>query len=271
MTFRPRIARLPLGLQLPYVSQGDPSGIPVLFLHGITDSWRSFEPVLPQLPDSLYAMAMTQRGHGDASRPTSGYRIGDLAEDVAAFLDEMGIENALIVGHSMGSSVALRFALDYPDRTLGLVLAGAFAGYRGNPAVQHFIRTEIAPLRDPIDRELAHAFQISTLAKAIAPDFLDMVVKESLKVPARVWRAAFEGLADDDFYGRLGRVTTPTLVIWGDRDLFSPYAEQQRLCRSIPGSHLKTYVGCGHALHWEEPVRFARDVAAHAMVHACPA
>jgi pimeloyl-ACP methyl ester carboxylesterase len=57
---------LPNGVRLPYVEQGDPSGVPVLLLHGITDSWYSFEPVLPHLPESIHAFALTQRGHGDA-------------------------------------------------------------------------------------------------------------------------------------------------------------------------------------------------------------
>ena len=64
-----RIAELPDGLRLPYVERGDPAGIPVVFLHGITDSWRSFQLVLPHLPPSIRALALTQRGHGDASRP----------------------------------------------------------------------------------------------------------------------------------------------------------------------------------------------------------
>ena len=58
---------------LPYVAQGDPSGVPVLLLHGTTDSWRSFEAVLPHLPTSMHAIALTQRGHGDATRPVTGY------------------------------------------------------------------------------------------------------------------------------------------------------------------------------------------------------
>ena len=61
--------KLSNGVTLPYVEQGDPSGVPVVLLHGITDSWRSFAPVLPSLPASIHAFALTQRGHGDADRP----------------------------------------------------------------------------------------------------------------------------------------------------------------------------------------------------------
>jgi non-heme chloroperoxidase len=115
---------LPTGVTLPFVEQGDPAGVPVVLLHGGTDSWRSFEPVLPYLPSSIRAFALTQRGHGDASRPASGYHPRDFSADVAAFLDSQGLESAVIAGHSMGSTVALRFALDYPERTRGLVPMG---------------------------------------------------------------------------------------------------------------------------------------------------
>ena len=57
---------------LPYVEQGDASGVPMLLLHGVTDSWRSFECMLPYLPASIHAFALTQRGHGDADHPAAG-------------------------------------------------------------------------------------------------------------------------------------------------------------------------------------------------------
>src|SRR5687768_3405964 len=62
-------AALSTGVTLPFVEQGDPAGMPVVLLHGLTDSWQSFAPVLPFLPASIRAFAVTQRGHGDADRP----------------------------------------------------------------------------------------------------------------------------------------------------------------------------------------------------------
>ena len=136
-----RSVQLPNRVKLPYVEQGDPAGVPVVFLHGVTDSWRSFEPVLPHLPESLHVFALTQRGHGDADRPATGYRTRHFAADVVAFMDALGLEQAIVVGHSMGSTNALRFAIDHPERTLAL--AGSFATYRGNPAIVEFWETAI--------------------------------------------------------------------------------------------------------------------------------
>jgi pimeloyl-ACP methyl ester carboxylesterase len=243
---------LPGGVRLPYVEQGDPAGVPVVLLHGVSDSWHSFERVLPHLPASIHAFAVTQRGHGDADRPATGYRTRDFAGDVAAFADALRLGPAVIVGHSMGSTNAQRFAIDHPDRLLGLVLAGAFATYRSNPGLVAFWESVISKLTDPIDPAFVREFQESTLARPVPAPFFDTVVQESLKVPARVWRAAFDGFFGDDVAGE------------GDRDAFRSRADEEALLAAVPGSRLVVYEGAGHGLHWEEPERFAADLAAFA-------
>jgi non-heme chloroperoxidase len=253
---------LPTGVTLTYVEQGDPAGVPVVLLHGGTDSWRSFEPVLPYLPGSIRAFAVTQRGHGDASRPAAGYHPRDFAADVAAFLDSHDLEAAVIAGHSMGSTVALRFALDYPERTRGLVPMGTFVRYRTNPVIVKFVEDVVSGLEDPIERSVAQEFQESTLAGPISASFLDVAISESLKVPARVWQDMFAGLLDDEHVVRLGSIAAPTLLVWGDQDAFVPESDQEILLATVANSRLEVYRGIGHAVHWEEPARFAADLAA---------
>jgi non-heme chloroperoxidase len=256
------VARVTLatGVTLEYVERGDPRGTPVIFLHGVTDSWRSFEPMLPHLPASIRAIAVTQRGHGGSSRP-EGYRYTDFSADVAGLLDALQIRSAVVVGHSMGSLVAQRFAIDHPERTAGLVLLGALPTIKGHPDVQALWDGALANLTDPVDPALAREFQVSTLAQPIAPALLDTYVAESLKVPARVWQATFREFLDTDFSADLGRITAPTLVIWADKDGFSRRQERDALAAGIRGATVKDYVGAGHAMHWEEPARVAGDVA----------
>ncbi len=249
------------GVMLQYVERGDPAGIPMLLLHGVTDSWHSFEPVLPHLPASIHAFALTQRGHGDASRPPNGYRYTDFAADLAAFMDAIGLESAVIVGHSLGRAIAQRFAIDHPQRTLGVVLMGSFAGDAENPVLVE-VAESVSMLTDPIDPDFVREFQESTLAQPVSPAFMETVVQESLKVPAWVWQAAFVGLREDDVAAELGKITAPTLVVTGDRDGFTPMNEVELRTQEIPDARLTVYHGAGHALHWEEPARFADDLAA---------
>jgi pimeloyl-ACP methyl ester carboxylesterase len=230
-------------------------------MHGYTDSRRSYDRLLPLLPASFRVFAVTYRGHGNSSKPDAGYAPSDYAADLAAFLDAMQIESAVIVGHSMGSSVAQRFAIDYPSRTRALVLEGAFFPSPHNAAVREFFQT-VKGFADPIDPKIAREFQQSTLARPVPAEFFETIVAESLKVPARVWKAALEPYLTIDFSDRLDEIAVPTLLIWGDRDGFTLRAEQDALNRAITGSRLKTYSGTGHAPHWEEPERYAADLIA---------
>jgi len=257
-----KFVSLPTGVRMEYVESGPANGVPAVFLHGVTDSWRSFERVLPLLPPTMHAFAVSQRGHGDSSRPRSGYRFSDMAEDLLAFMDAMRLPKAIIAGHSMGASVAQRFVADHPDRVSALVLMGAFSDY-SDPGFADFVASDVMPLTDPIAPAFAREWQQSTLAQAMPPDHFDAVVTETLKVPARVWHEAFGGfLATPDFTNELARVSAPALLIWGDRDTYTGRAAQDRLLEVIPHARLIAYAGFGHALHWEDPVRVTKDLEA---------
>jgi pimeloyl-ACP methyl ester carboxylesterase len=173
----------------------------------------------------------------------------------------MRIPSAVIVGHSMGSTVAQRFAIDYPSRTRAVLLEGAFFPSPHNEPIREFFKT-VSAFTDPIDAKVVREFQQSTLARPVPSEFFERMVNESLKVPARVWKAALEPYLTVDFSDRLTDVVVPTLLVWGDRDAFTGRAEQDRLNRAIARSRLTVYSGTGHCPHWEEPERFAADVVA---------
>jgi pimeloyl-ACP methyl ester carboxylesterase len=253
------VAALPGGVNLPYAEQGSPDGAPVVLLHGITDSWRSFEPVLEHLPADVRAFAVTQRGQGDASRP-GFYGLEELVADVAAFLDVLGIGSAVLCGHSMGSIVATRFAIDHPERTAGLVVMGGAPTFTALDFEE--MSRELATLTDPVDVDYLRGFQESTLARPIPADFLDLAVAESAKVSAATFRGLWHETVLTDFSASLGSIAVPALVVWGERDSFIPRGAAEALAAAIPGARLSVYAGAGHAMHWEEPARFAAELSA---------
>jgi non-heme chloroperoxidase len=247
-------------VSLDYAVQGRRPGIPVLLLHGFTDSRRSFDRIMPRLPDSIYSVAVSQRGHGNSDRPDAGYAPHVFAADIAALMDRLELPGAVIVGHSMGASVAQRFAIDFPERTRGLALVASFFTLKNHAGVQDFWDSAVSTLEDPVSLELVRSFQLSTMAKSVPAPFLDMVVRESLKVPARVWRATLRALMDADLTRELGNIQAPTMLLWGDQDVFVSRSEQDSLLAAIPGSRLSIYPGIGHAPHWEDPKRFAAEI-----------
>jgi non-heme chloroperoxidase len=250
---------LPNGVLLEYSEQGNADGIPVIFLHGFTDSRRSYDLVLPHLPASMHAYAISQRGHGNSARPAKGYHARDFAADIAAFMRMKKMPAAIIVGHSMGSAVAQQFVLDYPQLAKGLVLLGAAASFQ-KPELVEFAKN-VKQLKDPVDASFAKEFQQSTLMRPVPPAFFETVVQESLKLPARVWEEVLTELTTINFVPLLEKIAIPTLIIWGDKDLYCLRADQDALLTGITGSKLLVYEGTGHDPHWEEPARFVKDIS----------
>jgi len=251
-------ARLPSGVTVHYAESGDPRGVPVLFLHGYSDSWRSFAGVMARLPAGVRAIAIDQRGHGDSERPECCYTRADFAADAVATLDALGIRRAAVVGHSMGSFVAQRVAIDHPDRVTALVLVGS-GRHTGIAPLVEFVN-ELRTLRDPIPTALIRDFQVGTVHTPLPAAELDSVVQESAKMPARVWRDALEHFVAADNAADLRHVAARTLVVVGAEDRYWPPAEAHALRKAIPGAAIAVYENTGHAVHWEQPERFTRDL-----------
>lgn len=255
-------ARLASSVELPYAEQGGDDGLPVVFLHAYADSWRSFERVLGHLPPTIRALAPTQRGHGDASKPEAGYRVDDFARDVVAFLDRVGIRRALLVASSSAVFTVERVAIDVPDRVLGLVLIGVPWDLRSRRPSLGFLDA-VARIEDPVDPGFVRSFVEGTTTECVPRAFLDQMVAESGRLPAHVWKRTLDGLLQAR-PPETGQIGAPTLVIWGDRDDLVPREDQESLLSAIPSARFHVYEGAGHIVHWERPERVARDVAAFA-------
>ncbi len=250
--------QLTTGPRLHYAEQGDGTGEALIFLHGYSDSWFSFSRVLPLLSPSYHAFALTERGHGDSDKPECCYTLDDFAADVDAFMEAVGVEKATLVGHSGGGFIAQRVAVKYPHRVGRLVLIGTAAegsAFRGISELEEFVRT----LEEPVPPEFVREFQESTIYRPVPEEFLETVVSESLKLPARVWRDYFEGMVLADA-ADLREIKAPTLILWGEHDLYPPREEQERLAREIPDVALKVYPETGHSVHWERPEEVVRDL-----------
>src|SRR5215210_5946689 len=152
------------GLELPYVEQGDPDGVPVVLLHAWLDSRRCFDQLMAASPERVRAFAFDQRGHGDATKPREGYGLRDFADDIGAFMDAVGLDAAVLAGASSGGYVAQRFAVDDPGRTLGLALLGSPRSLRGpRPPFADIVAT----LEDPIDTAFVRELNDGILGRSV--------------------------------------------------------------------------------------------------------
>jgi pimeloyl-ACP methyl ester carboxylesterase len=175
-------------------------------------------------------------------------------------MEVLHLKAAVIVGGSSGGFVARRFAIDHPQRTLGLVLISSPLTMRDKPGVMDIWNSTISKLKDPIDPGFVREFIESAFTQSVPQAFLETLVKESLKVPARVWKATFQGLLEDDSLIELNKIRAPTLVVWGEKDTTVPRSDQEKFVAEIANSRLLVYPGAGHALYCEEPTHLASDV-----------
>lgn len=258
-----QVKRIPLstGVELEYAEQGTAGSTTIIFLHGITDSWHSFETVFSYLPADIHAIAISQRGHGNSARPVQGYTTRDFADDVAAFIKQKNLGPVVIAGHSMGGVNAQQFALSYPSLTRGLVIIDSDPAFVNNPGMTEFLN-EVMSLKGSIPRDYMDGFQKATLANPIDSGYYELIVNEGLKCPVFVFQAALKGLIEVNFTQSLKNLEMPVAVFWGDKDAFCLKAGQDNLLSNIKNVTSYVYENTGHALHWEQPARFANDLSA---------
>ena len=244
--------RLSNGVTLHFAAQGPESGSAVVMLHGFTDSWFSFSRVLPRLSADMRVIAPDMRGHGDSERPPRGYGLADLADDVVRLMDALKIPKAVLVGHCMGSFVARKVYELAPGRVSRLVLAGA--GPVMQTPVMIGLMHMINWLTDPVDEAFVREFQMSCVHSLVPQPFMEAMIANSRRMPARIWKEVMQGLLEGEI--NLSRPDVRTLVIGGRQDAIFSVPEQTALARQFPRGELHLVDGVGHTLHWEQPATF---------------
>lgn len=226
----------------------------MLFCHGFTTTgefWREqidvfardHRVVVPDLP-----------GHGLSSSPRARrYTIDAFADDLALLFDVLKLEDTVLVGLSMGGTIAQRFTLRHRKRLRGLVLVGATPHGLGPDVVADNVVSAIdrlgvvAASQAVIDRSFGSEASDGLVAFARA---------QVAHTPEHVAREAIASLNEADSRGDLGKLDLPTLVVCGEEDAITPPAESRALARGIPAAQLELIKGAAHFPMLEQPTRF---------------
>lgn len=256
------------GLDLYYDRNGQ--GAPILLIQGLSGTHRSWGPeFLQALQPGFDVIAYDHRGIGLSGASEGQFSIVDLAEDAAGLLDALEIEQAHVVGVSMGGMVAQELALRHPGRvhtlTLGCTYCGGPDGRITDPAV--FQRLVAAWASRDRDRVLRASFDINvSAAYAAQPGTYEAFAAAATAVPANL-SVIFEqarATSSHDTSERLGALTMPTLVVHGDQDQMLAVGNGRQIAALIPGARLEVLEGVGHLFWLEQPEHSAQLIRDHA-------
>jgi pimeloyl-ACP methyl ester carboxylesterase len=251
---------LPDGITLAYIDTGNPSGPPVVLIHGYTDSARDWVPVLPYLSKRFRLILVDIRGHGKSSKPECCYSRLDFAYDIKLLLDALSIRQAHLVGHSLGSIIAQTFAEYWPGRTARVVLISSTGGRPPGltEPPQFDFAAEIRKLKDPIDPNSPFMIAWWSSPTPVDPDFIRRQREDSAAIPLSVWLAVLDqslpaATTYTDLQSTLPRLKAPTLLIWGSKDPIMEEPLRKTLRDALPEAQVKVFEGLGHNPFWEDP------------------
>ena len=265
------------GAELHLVAKGE--GRPILFLHGVllqAASWREQFA----LADRYRVIALDQRGHGRSVAGAAGYGLDRLADDIDAVIQQLDLDGAVLVGHSMGGMAALRFArrhrVAFEQRVAGLVLVSTsaspvfgFGSGRISRALAGAVRLPAGafgwnrvPTYRPGDDDFNFAVVRLSFGSRPAPTHVDVTRRMVAAMDEEAFGQSLVALLDNDERSHLAEIDKPTAVVVGSRDLITPPHHSRQLAEKIPGAELRLLDGCGHQPMMERPAELAAAIDA---------
>jgi pimeloyl-ACP methyl ester carboxylesterase len=236
---------------------------PLVFLHGLGGSQATWMTLLADLVDRYRVAALDLPGHGQSDKPdpaAADYSVAGLTTTVIQGIEALGLEPVVLVGHSLGGAIAMRIALERPAIVRGLVLVdSAGVGDEINPELLD--RVEAEPSKDEARRLLELFFENKrwVLERGVEEMYR---ARSSPGADAAMRAAAAASFSREGqrigLAGRMGDISLPTLVVWGERDRVIPATQAETAASAIPGAWLEIIEGVGHVPQVEASAELAR-------------
>jgi pimeloyl-ACP methyl ester carboxylesterase len=244
------------GLELAYDDGG--SGTPCLFIHGFPHDRSQWAPQLQGLTVNVRCLAPDLRGFGETT-VSPPYSMDRYADDMAALLDVLHVERAVIAGLSMGGYVAFAFWRRHPHRVRALALCNTKAGADSEEAREKR-RGQMAVAREHGSGAIADAMLTGMVGKTTRekrPEITNAVHRMISSAPVEGIVGALQAMMDrPDSNPTLPTINVPTLVVTGDEDTIIPVEESRAMHAAIRGSALEVISGAGHLSNLERPAAF---------------
>jgi len=231
-------------------------GSPIVLIHGLADDHRAWRSVLPNLVLKHRVILYDLRGHGESDLGRGDGTLRQLSDDLIALLDVVGVDQAVLGGFSLGGTVAMRAAIDRPERVRGLSLIATSSRVGRAAAEWYAERAAMVEAGDPqlravLDQDTADVYRA-------APDELEaglLIRRQSTADPCGYANAcrAMASLRAAPLDLELERIAVPTTILAGELDQHCPPRAAEIISAAIPRATVEILPGCGHALPLEAP------------------
>jgi 3-oxoadipate enol-lactonase len=240
------------GQRIHYEDSGG-AGLALVLSHGFLQDSSMFDAQLRRLRARHRVITWDQRGHGSTVSTGEAFTYWDSADDLAALLDHLGVNRAVVGGMSQGGFISLRFALRYPDRTAGLVLIDTQSGQEDADKIQQYdVMHDVWTGSGASDQLLDMVAAIIVGNKR--PESAEWIAKWRNLDPAKL-TYIYRALKDrDDVTDRLAEIRAPALVIHGTDDVAIDISLAEKLCANLSACRgLVRVEGAGHSSNITHP------------------
>jgi pimeloyl-ACP methyl ester carboxylesterase len=238
-------------------------GRPVILLHGWLGSWGLWQETMSFLGRFYRTYALDFWGFGESGKKRETYAVQDFVTLVDQFMEQLGIVNAPLVGHSMGGTVSLSVAIKYPQRVSKVVVVGSpivgsslafplkWAGYR---PIAFLLFNMMGAFR----------FGMRVASPIICRDerFADMMDRDLSRTTVESFLLSIASLRRTDLRPWLGQIKIPAMGIYGDRDVIVHPRQWEPMKKGIEHAHIERFPSAGHFPMLEEPQNFAERLKA---------
>ncbi|TNE58150.1 MAG: alpha/beta hydrolase [Alphaproteobacteria bacterium] len=273
-----RFVQLPGGMTAHYRDQGNVNGRVLVLLHGSNDSLFTWEPWVAELGQDYRLITVDLPGHGLSSFAENNVYTSDIYLNfVSEFIGVLQLDTFVLGGNSMGGKIAWRYALDHPEKLEALVLLDASGIDLGGPPQEEGLLYQVAEtpgLNKVLDYVLPEKLVANTLRDAIYDDDLvtqamvdqyhDLLLREGRRQASKARLLAPKEAQPTE---RLGEISVPTLILWGEEDTYVSVEAAYIFDAQIPNSALIVYPEVGHLPMVEVPEDSAASLKAFLILH----
>ena len=242
------------GIRTYYEVSGD--GRPIVLIHGVTFDHTMWDPQISHFQERYRVLAYDVRGHGRSEGSDRNYTIDLLADDLRALLDHLHIEKPIVCGLSMGGMIAQIFAAKYPDALSALVIADSVG------SMSHTLQERSMKLLFPrfVVKRLIHFMPQFTYLflwffRGMDPEVKDLFRRSLIDFDREELLKLMDCFHDFDSTDELSRITVPTLIIVGEKELMG-YSHTKRMASLIEDSLIAKIPGAFHLSNLENPEDF---------------